>query len=211
MLFTSCGFGQTALEKEYDAYSYHNSFTNQDMSVNADFFADDLCVTNTINFNTEGTYARVAQGAGVFDLTTKEVKYSQDIFKKLYPASTTKVLTAYIILKDCDLNAVVTVSKEAATQAEDSQTREKPFFGDLGDTHADSVPIGQKLHHVRGAKMKPSTTPTMVVTRMMFQNVRPTPAHVHPFIYNCTPNIPKMKNNMKIRKALLRKNFGIRL
>ena len=116
------GCGQTNLDNEYDAYSYHNSYTNQDVSVNADYFASNLCVTNTINFNTEGTYARVAQGAGVFDLTTKEVKYSQDIFKKLYPASTTKVLTAYIIIKDCDLNAVVTVSKEAVQQAEDSQT-----------------------------------------------------------------------------------------
>ena len=68
------GCGQISLDKEYDAYSYHNSFTNQDVSVNADYFANNLCVTNTINFNTEGTYARVAQGAGVFDLTTNEVK-----------------------------------------------------------------------------------------------------------------------------------------
>ena len=121
-LFTGCGFGSSALEKEYDVYSYHNSFTNQNVSVNADYFAKDLCVTNTINFNTEGTYARVAQGAGVFNITTNEVLYSQDMFKKLYPASTTKVLTAYIIIKDCDLNAVVTVSKQAVDQAEDSQT-----------------------------------------------------------------------------------------
>ena len=122
VLLSGCSFNQTALEKEYDVYSYHNSFTNQNVSVNADYFAKDLCVTNTINFNTEGTYARVAQGAGVFNITTNEVLYSQDMFKKLYPASTTKVLTAYIIIKDCDLNAVVTVSKQAVDQAEDSQT-----------------------------------------------------------------------------------------
>lgn len=120
-LLTGCG-GQTALEKEYDAYSYHKSYTNQDVSVNADYFAKDLCVTNTINFNTEGTYARVAQGAGVFNLSTNEVLYSQDMFKQLYPASTTKILTAYIIIKDCDLSAVVTVSESAADQAEDSST-----------------------------------------------------------------------------------------
>lgn len=122
VFLTGCGFNKTALEKEYDTYSYHNSFTNQDVSVNADYFAKDLCVTNTINFNTEGTYARVAQGAGVFNLSTNEVLYSQDMFKKLYPASTTKVLTAYIIIKDCDLNAVVTVSESATDQAEDSST-----------------------------------------------------------------------------------------
>ena len=120
VLLSGCGFNQAKLEKEYDAYSFHKSFTNQDVSVNADYFAKDLCVSNAINFNTEGTYARVAKGAGVFNLTTDEVVYNLDIFQKLYPASTTKILTAYIIIKDCDLNAVVTVSKSAADQAEDS-------------------------------------------------------------------------------------------
>lgn len=120
VLLSGCGFNQPKLEKEYDAYSFHKSFTNQDVSVNADYFAKDLCVSNTINFNTEGTYARVAKGAGVFNLTTDEVVYNLDMFQKLYPASTTKILTAYIIIRDCDLNAVVTVSKSAADQAEDS-------------------------------------------------------------------------------------------
>ena len=120
VLLSGCGFNQVELEKEYDAYSFHKSFTNQDVSVNADYFAKELCVSNAINFNTEGTYARVAKGAGVFNLTTDEVVYNLDIFQKLYPASTTKILTAYIIIKDCDLNAVVTVSESAANQAEDS-------------------------------------------------------------------------------------------
>lgn len=120
LLFTGCGFNQTTMEKEYDAYSYHNSYTNQVEAVNADYYAKDLCVTNAINFGLEGTYAEVAQGGGVFNISTNEVLYSQNLFKKLYPASTTKVLTAYIIIKDCDLNAVVTVSESAADQAEDS-------------------------------------------------------------------------------------------
>lgn len=119
---TGCGLGNTSLDKEYDAYSYQNSYTNQDNSVNADYYAKDLCVTNTINFGTEGTYAEVAQGGGVFNITTKEVLYNQNIFKKLYPASTTKILTAYVIIKDCDLDAVVTVSESAADQARDSST-----------------------------------------------------------------------------------------
>ena len=120
VFLSGCGLNNKGLEKEYDAYSYHNSYTNQDYSLNADFFAKDLCVTNTINFGLEGTYARVAKGGGVFNASTKEVLYSQNIFDKLYPASTTKILTAYIIIKDCDLNDVVTVSKSAADQPEDS-------------------------------------------------------------------------------------------
>lgn len=122
LLFTGCGTSQVALEKEYDTYSYHNSFTNQEQDVDVDFYAKDLCVTNTINFGLEGTYAEVAQGGGVFDITTNEVLYSQNLFKKLYPASTTKILTAYIIIRDCNLSAVTTISESAADQASDSST-----------------------------------------------------------------------------------------
>lgn len=122
LLVTGCGLNNTSLEKNYDAYSYHNSYTNKDLSVNADFFAKDLCVTNDINFGLEGTYAEVAQGGGVFNLTTQEVLYSQNLFTKLYPASTTKILTAYIIIRDCNLNDVVTISESAVKQAHDSST-----------------------------------------------------------------------------------------
>lgn len=122
ILLTGCSFQNATLDKEYDAYSYTNSYTNQDYQVNADYYASDLCVTNTINFGTEGTYADVAQGGGVFNITTNEVLYSQNLFTQLYPASTTKILTAYIIIKDCDLGAVVTVSESAANQASDSST-----------------------------------------------------------------------------------------
>jgi len=120
LLITGCGFQQTSMLKEYDAYSYHNSYTNQAETVNADYFAKDLCVTNAINFGLEGTYARVAQGGGILNITKNEVLYNQNLFKKLYPASTTKILTAYIIIKDCNLNDVVIVSEEAADQEADS-------------------------------------------------------------------------------------------
>lgn len=122
IFITGCGFSNSNLDKEYDAYSYVKSYTNQDRSVNADYYANDLCVTNAINFGTEGTYAEVAQGGGVFNVTTQEVLYSQNLFTKLYPASTTKILTAYVIIRDCDLNDVVTVSESAVNQAKDSQT-----------------------------------------------------------------------------------------
>lgn len=118
---TGCG-ASTSLTNEYDAYSYANSYTNTNLSVDTDYFASDLCVTDTVDFGTDATNSEVAQGAGVFNLSTGEVMYNQNIFGQLFPASTTKVLTAYIIIKDCDLNAVVTVSESAANQADDSST-----------------------------------------------------------------------------------------
>ncbi len=122
IFLSGCGIGNKTLSNAYDAYSYNNSYTNTAVSVNADYYAQDLCVTNAINFGTEDTYSEVAEGAGVFNLTTQEVLYNQDIFKQLFPASTTKVLTAYIIIKDCDLNDIVTVSESAAKQTKDSST-----------------------------------------------------------------------------------------
>ena len=73
-----------------------------------------------INFGTDQVHADYAEGAGVFDLTTKEVLYSQNLFEKLYPASTTKILTAYIIIRNCDLDDKVTVSADAIANMADS-------------------------------------------------------------------------------------------
>lgn len=116
------GCNTTELKNTYDAYSYQGFYTNSEVVADAKYYAQDLCVTNAVNFNTEGTYASVAKGGGVFNITTKEVLYNQDMFARLYPASTTKILTAYIIIKDCNLGDIVTVSKSAADQAEDSST-----------------------------------------------------------------------------------------
>lgn len=120
---SGCAANQVTINHAYDAYSYDNSYTNQTHSyVARDFFASDLCVTNSINFGTDQTDSQVAESAGAFNLTTNEVLYNQNIFEKRYPASTTKILTAYIILKDCSnqLNDIVTISATAADQPEDA-------------------------------------------------------------------------------------------
>lgn len=135
---TGCGVDKNAYSNEYDAYSYNNSYTNTSVSINKDYYASDLCVTNAVNFGTEDTYSEVAQGAGVFNMTTNEVLYNQNIFKQLFPASTTKVLTAYIIIKDCDLNAIVTVSESAADQAKDSST--------IGLNAGDNITVNDLLY-----------------------------------------------------------------
>ena len=109
-----CGTGKTAdIQNPY-------SLTGDNSSVSSQFFARNLCVTNDINFGTDQVHADYAEGAGVFDLTTKEVLYSQNLFEKLYPASTTKILTAYIIIRNCDLDDKVTVSADAIANMADS-------------------------------------------------------------------------------------------
>ena len=79
-----------------------------------------LCVADDVNIGNDTTDSQVAEGAGTFNLATNTVTYAQNIYEKLYPASTTKILTAYIALKYGNLEDYVTVSENAADQASDS-------------------------------------------------------------------------------------------
>jgi D-alanyl-D-alanine carboxypeptidase (penicillin-binding protein 5/6) len=111
--------GSASIENPYSVYSSALNAYDENVSESS-FFASDLCVTDGTDIGTAQTDSQVAEGAGVFNLTTGEVTYSQNIFGKLYPASTTKILTAYIIIRDCNLSDMVTVSENAVDQADDS-------------------------------------------------------------------------------------------
>lgn len=117
-LFMS-GCGVIPLSTPYEVYdSAITDFSNnsQDLS----FFAENLCVAGDITIGTDQTDSFVAEASGLFDITSNEVKYAQNLHQRMYPASTTKVMTAYIILKNCNVNDVVTVSENAVNQASDS-------------------------------------------------------------------------------------------
>ncbi len=49
----------------------------------------------------------------VMDMRNGQVLYSKGADQKMYPASTTKILTALVALKNCSLNETVTVSEKA--------------------------------------------------------------------------------------------------
>lgn len=53
--------------------------------------------------------------AGLFDVNQKQVLYADRIFDQLYPASTTKLMTAYLAFKYGNLEDVVTVSETAVS------------------------------------------------------------------------------------------------
>lgn len=112
------GCGETAeLTNKYNAYSSDYA-TGSTISK---FFADSLCVTDNFNFGEESIqHSTVAEAAGVFNLDTEQVMYNQNIFEKLYPASTTKILTAYIIIRYGNLDDIVTVSETAANPGDGS-------------------------------------------------------------------------------------------
>lgn len=119
---TICLTGCSKDNTSYDVYKTSHNFgiIQGDYASESNLFASNLAVTDTTNVGMDTVDSQVASGAGVFNLATKEVTYSQNIFEKLYPASTTKILTAYVALKYGDLDQEITVSKNACDQADDS-------------------------------------------------------------------------------------------
>ncbi len=125
LLFAGCGSKTYELEHPYDVYGtsihYASLYPQGDSHAEAlPYFARDLCTAAAASAGTPVPGDSSAEAAGVFHLEEKTVTYSKNIYKKLYPASTTKILTAYTALKHADLKDMVTVSAQAANQAGDS-------------------------------------------------------------------------------------------
>lgn len=122
LLFCGCSKDDTTLENAYNVFNTSTKYgiTKTGNLQSAEFFAKDLCVTEDENIGLEDTTESVAEGAGLFRLNEKEAVYKKNIYERLYPASTTKILTALIALEESNLDDVVTVSANAANQASDS-------------------------------------------------------------------------------------------
>ncbi len=83
----------------------------------AALFAENLCVAaqdvDLPGFS--GDPSLVA--SGLFNLSSGRVEYARNIHERVYPASTTKILTALVALNHCRLDETVTVSASAAASA----------------------------------------------------------------------------------------------
>ena len=100
---------------EYEKTHYRKSLYK------AETFASQLCVTDA-DVAMEGyTQDASLHAVGLFDVQGKNVLYADQIFEPLYPASTTKIMTAYVALKYGNLDDMVTVSERATDFAEDEQ------------------------------------------------------------------------------------------
>lgn len=92
---------------EYERDHYNSAVYQGSM------FAEDLCVTSQ-EVPLEGFEpAADLHASGLFDLADKQVVEGHKLFDQLYPASTTKVMTAYVTLKYGNLDDIVTVSEHA--------------------------------------------------------------------------------------------------
>lgn len=115
--FTICGCTQRKdVEDAYQLYDTTREYSSLGTSGEAGevgLFADDLCVGGIENTQSDNVIAECAESAGVFVVNKGEITYSQNIYEKHYPASTTKILTAYLALKYGDPDQVLTVSETA--------------------------------------------------------------------------------------------------
>lgn len=117
ILFCGCG-QEVVIENAYDVYEttklYGLNVTESDSGDTAtgDFFAKDLCVAGNEDLLSENVTDSLSEAAGLFDISGKTMKFGKNIHEKLYPASTTKILTAYTSLKHGDLSAKATVTAE---------------------------------------------------------------------------------------------------
>ena len=122
VFMSGCGQTVVSYDNPYDIYSTSADYglTSEGAGSEKTYFSQNLCVADNVNIGNDTTDSQVAEGAGTFNLATNTVTYAQNIYEKLYPASTTKILTAYIALKYGNLEDYVTVSENAANQASDS-------------------------------------------------------------------------------------------
>lgn len=125
------GCGQTA--QLTDAFSSdHPEYGIQSGDDNTEipYFAKDLCVAEGDAEEIEADTSE-AGAALFFNIDTKEVLYAKNIYERLYPASTTKLMTALVALKNGDLDAQTTVSQESVTFHESGVSTAKLKAGDV--------------------------------------------------------------------------------
>lgn len=119
IFMTGCS-GKAAVSNPYPAYTTDIFEDASTTSLSSFTESNKICVVNDVDFGTDQTDSALAEAAGVFNITKREVTYSQNLFEKLYPASTTKIMTAYLVIDRCKPDEIVTVSKDAVTQSADS-------------------------------------------------------------------------------------------
>lgn len=126
LLLPGCG-KQVSIEHPYDiSTSATNSRHTASGSSSSDeeegihFFAEHLCVAEEEQTQSENVDATLVEAMGVFLPTDSVIAYQKNIYEKLYPASTTKIMTAYLALTLGNLDDVVTVSEHAVDQPGDS-------------------------------------------------------------------------------------------
>lgn len=127
-----CGCGGADYSFSYD-YDYDVSsfqILQKENKAVATTFANDLCIaTKDLTDNPALDMSNVS-AAVLFDVSRKEVIYSKNPYTELYPASLTKVMTAYLALKYGSLDQILTASSVIQMDDPDATKIKKLREGD---------------------------------------------------------------------------------
>ncbi|PNV63784.1 D-alanyl-D-alanine carboxypeptidase [Clostridium sp. chh4-2] len=111
-LASGCAPGKVKLENQYDFNERSIITSGQTDTQNlAVPFASDLCVVFDESQYEDSSVN--SEAAGLFDITDARAMYSKNAFERLYPASTTKIMTALLAIKYGSLSDEVTVTEDA--------------------------------------------------------------------------------------------------
>lgn len=102
--FTNSGCGKKSVTLSYSELSDKSVFScvetdKKDAVIHS--VAENYCVSAT-DVAVEGIDAQMVNAVGLFDLKHRQVLFASRLHERFYPASITKVLTAYIVLKDVE-------------------------------------------------------------------------------------------------------------
>ena len=112
LCLTGCSlFEPDPVVTEYETQTYNKNIYRDHL------FAEDLCVPDG---NVEMTGAPDTSGlhaAALFDVEQAQTDFSYQVYDRLFPASTTKIMTALVAIESGDLSQTVTVSEAAAASS----------------------------------------------------------------------------------------------
>ncbi len=117
LFLTACS-ERSAVADAYDLYDTTSTYLSFGTAIRlgetqTELFAADLCVGGTENSAETFEASGLATAEAVFLPDDGEITYAKNIYERRYPASTTKILTAYLALKYGDLDQTITVSETA--------------------------------------------------------------------------------------------------
>lgn len=114
LLMSGCSRkSQPRLTYEGEDGSISSSIGTYVTATSADFLSDSLTVVMEEENNMSDSKI-TAKSAFMINETKQEVLFATNVYDRIYPASTTKLLTALIVLKYGNLNEEVTVNKDNA-------------------------------------------------------------------------------------------------
>lgn len=100
-------FVEQSLVTEYEAVHYNGSYHKGTL------FASDLCVVPANEDMEMPIDTSTLKAAALFDVGQTETKYAYEVHQRVYPASTTKIMTALVAINHADLSEVVTIGENA--------------------------------------------------------------------------------------------------